>query len=234
MTATRRYNKRRRSRISFRFSFPGCPFARLVLCLQAIRVLRQATLLCRTQKRTHQLPVWGGVACTQERQYKGSSTEGIGRWKHLLPKEVPKKKYVKHQMQSITAATSTAYGTLNVNVSGYNMTTVEHYSQYIHNLCIWLGISVAESYALPTQTTEVMLMQERGAKMYVDSILKSHKRVIQLSSLEASMCPIMMNVLLKNLPEGVQLTVKEHTEADYQARFKSRPDLDSLLARIRQ
>ncbi|XP_061815045.1 large ribosomal subunit protein mL48 isoform X1 [Nerophis lumbriciformis] len=198
------------------------------------QVLRQATLLCRVQTCTHQLPVWGGVACTQERQYKGASTEGIGRWKHLLPKEVQGKKYVKHQMQSITAATSTAYGTLNINVSGYDMTTVEHYSQYIHNLCIRLGISVAESYALPTQSTEVMLMQEHGTKLYVDSILKTHKRVIQLSSLKASMCPIMMDVLLKNLPEGVQLTVREHTEADYQARFKSRPDLDCLLAQIRQ
>nr|XP_057923375.1 39S ribosomal protein L48, mitochondrial isoform X3 [Doryrhamphus excisus] len=198
------------------------------------QVLSQGPLLCRVRSCTQQLPVWGGVALTQERQYKGAPTEGIGRWKHLLPKEVQKKKYDKHQMQSIMAATSTAYGTLNVNVSGYDMTTVEHYAQYIHNLCIRLGVSVAESYALPTQSTEVMLMPEHGTKMHVDSILKTHRRVIQLSSLKAKLCPILMDMLMKNQPEGVQLSVKEHTQADFQARFKSRPELEGLLAQISQ
>lgn len=56
----------------------------------------------------------------------------------------PKKKKDKHQMKQITAATQTAYGTLNVKVSGYDMTMVEHYSQYIHNLCNRLGVGVAE------------------------------------------------------------------------------------------
>lgn len=56
----------------------------------------------------------------------------------------PKKKKDKLQMKQIAAATDTAYGTLNVKVSGYDMTVVEHYSQYIHNLCNKLGIHVAE------------------------------------------------------------------------------------------
>lgn len=56
----------------------------------------------------------------------------------------PKKKKEEHQMKPIIATTSTAYGTLNVKVSGYDMTVVEHYSQYIHNLCNRLGIKVAE------------------------------------------------------------------------------------------
>lgn len=47
-------------------------------------------------------------------------------------------------MKPIITATDTAYGTLNVNVSGYDMTVVEHYSQYIHNLCNRLGVKVAE------------------------------------------------------------------------------------------
>lgn len=137
-------------------------------------------------------------------------------------------------MKQITATTDTAYGTLNVKVSGYDMTVVEHYSQYIHNLCNRLGIKVAESYALPTKSTEVMLMQEQGTKMYVDAILKTHERVVQLSSLNAALCPVFMDVLLKNQPEGVQLSVKEHTEADFQARFKGRPELEGLIAQISQ
>lgn len=194
--------------------------------------LNQAVSLCRaTLLMEH--PTWGTAAITT-RQYKSMPTHGIGKWKHLLPKEVAKKKKDKHQMKQIVEATNTAYGTLNVKVSGYDMTVVEHYSQYIHNLCNRFGIKVSESYALPTKSTEVMLMPEQGTKMYVDAVLKTHERIVQLSSLNASLSPVFMDVLLKNQPEGVQLSVKEHTEADFYARFKARPELEGLMAQMNQ
>ncbi|XP_075948558.1 large ribosomal subunit protein mL48-like [Anarhichas minor] len=191
-------------------------------------VLNQALTSCRATPSI-QHPVWTAV---NERQYKTMPTHGIGRWRHLLPREAPKKKKDRHQMKEILAETDTAYGTLNVKVSGYDMTLVEHYSQYIHNLCNRLGIKVAESYALPTKTTEVMLMQEQGTKMFVDAVLKTHSRVVQLSSLNATACPVFIDVLLKNQPEGVQLSVQEHTEADFHARFKGRPELEGLMAQM--
>jgi len=135
-------------------------------------------------------------------------------------------------MKPISAATDTDYPTLNVLVSGYDMTAVEHYSQYIHNFCNRLGVKVQESYALPTKSTEVMVMQEQGTKMYVDAVLRTHMRVVQLSRLSTMLSPTFMEVLLKNQPEGVHLSVKPHTEADYQARFKKRPDLEGLMAQI--
>ncbi|TRZ00376.1 hypothetical protein DNTS_026313 [Danionella cerebrum] len=100
----------------------------------------------------------------------------------------PKKKKEKIQGEEIKGATATEFGVFNVCVSGYDMTTVEHYAQYIHNLCHNLKINVKESYALPTKTTEIMLMEEHGTKMFVDAIVKTHERVIQVqeASAEAS------------------------------------------------
>lgn len=49
-------------------------------------------------------------------------------------------------MKEIKAATDTAYGVLNVTVSGYDMTLVEHYAQHIHKLCNSLDIKVNERY----------------------------------------------------------------------------------------
>ncbi|XP_042562662.1 39S ribosomal protein L48, mitochondrial isoform X2 [Clupea harengus] len=174
----------------------------------------------------------GGCSVISERHYKSMPTHGIGRFKHLLPKEAPKKKKEKVKMKQIKAATDTEYGVLNVSVSGYDMTLVEHYAQYIHNLCNRLHISVDESYALPTKTTEVMIMQDKSTKMYVDAVLKTYERVVQISQLSAMFCPIFLEVLLKNQPEGVQLSVKDHTEADYQARYKARPELEGLIAQM--
>ncbi|XP_069564171.1 large ribosomal subunit protein mL48 isoform X1 [Brachyistius frenatus] len=194
--------------------------------------LNQALALCRTSPSVRH-PVWC-AASVNDRQYKSRPTHGIGKWRHLVTKEAPKKKKDKQQMKQIVAATDAAYGTLSVKVSGYDMTVVEHYSQYVHNLCNRLAIKVSESYALPTKTTEVMLMQEPGTKAYVDAVLKTHERVVQLSSLDATLCPVFMDVLLQNQPEGVQLSVKEHTEADFHARFKARPELDGLMAQVNQ
>nr|XP_033507900.1 39S ribosomal protein L48, mitochondrial [Epinephelus lanceolatus] len=193
-------------------------------------VLNQALTLCRATTSI-QHPNWASV---HERQYKSMPTHGIGRWRHLLLKEPQKKRKEKHLKKAIIAETDTAYGTLNVKMSGHDMTTVEHYAKFAHNLCNWLGIEVAESYALPTKSTEVMLMQEQSTKMYTDAVLKTHERVVQLSCLDATLCPIFMDVLLKNQPEGVQLSMNEHSEADYQARFKSRPALEGLIEKINQ
>ncbi|KAA8582663.1 hypothetical protein FQN60_006334 [Etheostoma spectabile] len=175
-------------------------------------VLNLTLTLCRATPSI-QHPVWASVS---ERQYKSMPTHGVGRWRHLLPKEAPRKKKDKHQMKEILAETETAYGTLNVKVSGYDMTLVEHYSHY----------------ALPTKSTEVMLMQEQGTKMYADAVLKTHERVVQLSCLDTAVCPVFMDILLKNQPEGVELSVKQHNEADFQARFKGRPELEGLIAQM--
>ncbi|XP_028261131.1 large ribosomal subunit protein mL48 isoform X2 [Parambassis ranga] len=207
------------------------PVLRKVSITQQAFVLNPALTVCRARPSV-QHPVW----CTDsvnERQYRSMPTHGIGRWKYLLPKRQSKEKKKKgRQMRPIVAATDTAYGTLNVMVSGYDMTLVEHYSQYIHNLCHRLGIKVSESYALPTKSTEVMLMQEVGTKMYVDAVLKTHERIVQLSSLNTTLCPVFMEVLLKTQPEGVQLSVNEHTEDQFKARFKARPELEGLIAQI--
>lgn len=267
-------------------------------------------------------------------------------------------------MKKIMAPTDTAYGTLNVKVSGHDMTVVEHYSQYIHNFCNRLGIKVSEwwgcsklqssytpesltdftvichhsnhsvckisikmwkitvsqsdvfstveemlrwenictrmlfvasfSYALPTKSMEVLLMQEQGTKMYVDATLKTHERVVQVKrslylprSPSALVRPDYWSVLfihvcswaLWTLPcvpfswtcflrisqrefsclwrRWVSVTTasqqqsvescdyfksnnpscpcffSQHTEADFQARFKARPEMEGLMAQMK-
>lgn len=135
-------------------------------------------------------------------------------------------------MRPIKAATELEYGDLNIEVFGHDMTLVEHYLQYIHNLCNRLKIKVVESYALPTKSTEILSLQEKGGKMSVDAVLKTHQRVIQLTALNATVCPVFIEVLLQNQPEGVDLSIKEHTEADFTSRFKTRPELEELMAKL--
>ncbi|XP_034425146.1 39S ribosomal protein L48, mitochondrial isoform X1 [Hippoglossus hippoglossus] len=192
----------------------------------------QTLPLCRNTPSIRH-PVWSSASANEGR-YHSMPTHGIGSWKYLLKKKAQKKKKDRHQMKQIVAATDSTYGTLNVKVSGYDMTLVERYTQYVHHLCNRLSIKVSLCYALPTKTTEVMLMQEHGTKMYVDAVLRTHERVVQLNSLNTTLCPVFMDVLLKHQPEGVQLSVNEHTEADFKARFKARPELQELMTHMNQ
>ncbi|XP_048453590.1 39S ribosomal protein L48, mitochondrial isoform X2 [Rhincodon typus] len=159
-------------------------------------------------------------------------THGIGRYKYLLPKEVPRKKREKLQMKQLKPGTDTEYGVLNIQLTGYDMTLVEHYSQYIHRLCNRLKIKVEESYAMPTKSTEISVLQEQGTKMNVEGVIHCHERIVQISGLSSVIAPIVVEVLQTNQPEGVQLCIKEHTEAEFNARFKARPELEGLIAQI--
>ncbi|XP_062240464.1 39S ribosomal protein L48, mitochondrial isoform X1 [Platichthys flesus] len=207
-------------------------FGKLQASLTRQVILMNQTLPLSRNMPSIQHPVWSSAS---EGRYHSMPTHGIGSWKYLLNKKrTQKKKKDRHQMRQIVAATDSTYGTLNVKVSGYDMTLVERYTQYVHHLCNRLRINVSLCYALPTRTTEVMLMQEHGTKMFVDAVLKTHERVVQLNSLNTTVCPVFMDVLLKHQPEGVQLSVSEHTEADFKARFKARPELQELMTNMNQ
>ncbi|XP_053552765.1 39S ribosomal protein L48, mitochondrial-like isoform X1 [Bombina bombina] len=209
---------------------PCPPFGEKMLSFRNELLLKQAAALCRLiGQRPTPHSNSGFLVQSSTRNYRSQPTHGIGRFKHLLPPETPKKKD-KQIAKEIKAGSDSEYGVLNMQVTGYSMVQVEHYTQYVHNLCTRLSVKVDECYAKPTRTKEVMLLQEHGNKMYQDAMLTTHERVVQVSGLSATLAPILMEVLIMNQPEGVQLLVKEHTEADYQVRFKARPELENLVA----
>ncbi|XP_069747908.1 large ribosomal subunit protein mL48-like [Narcine bancroftii] len=173
-----------------------------------------------------------GNILSNMRQYRSMPTHGIGRYKYLLPREVPRKKKEKLQMKQLKMGTDTEYGVLNIQVTGHDMTLVEHYSQYIHRFCNQMKIKVEESYAMPTKSTEISLLEEKGTKMNVEAVIPTHERIVQISGLSSILIPIVVEVLQTNQPEGVHLCIKEHTEADFHARFKARPELEGLIAQM--
>lgn len=43
--------------------------------------------------------------------------------------------------------------------------------------------SSSHSYAMPTKTMEVLQLQDQGSKMFLDSVLTTHERVVQVGIL---------------------------------------------------
>ncbi|XP_024785058.3 large ribosomal subunit protein mL48-like isoform X2 [Pan paniscus] len=54
----------------------------------------------------------------------------------------------------------------------------------------------------------------------------------KMSSLSAMFAEIFLEIIQSSLPEGVRLSVKEHTEEDFKGRFKARPELEERLAEL--
>ncbi|CAI5773554.1 Ribosomal_S10 domain-containing protein [Podarcis lilfordi] len=187
------------------------------------------SLALKTSRRNPVCSV-GSTLLDCPRQYRSQPTHRIGRFKYLLPKEVSKKRRL--QMKEIDPGTEHEYGVLNIVMTGYDVTLVEHYAQYVHKLCNQHSIKVEESYAMPTKTMEVMLMQEQGSKAHLDAVLTTHQRVVQISGLNAAFAPILLEIVQNNRPEGVHLLVKEHTEEDFKVRLKARPELEDLLSQM--
>ncbi|XP_029457975.1 39S ribosomal protein L48, mitochondrial [Rhinatrema bivittatum] len=204
-----------------------------MLRLWSETILNQAVALARLSAiRRPPFCSAGGILLSSKRQHRSKPTHGIGRFRHLLPEEPVKKRKEQLPERQVKAGTDHEYGTLNMCVSGYDMTLVEHYMQYIHNLCSRLAVKVEESYAMPTKTHEILLLQEKGTKMYVDAVLTTHERIIQVSGMSSTLAPVVLEVLQINQPEGVHLSVREHTEADFQTRLKARPELQELMAQM--
>uniref|UniRef100_A0A8D2JNR3 Large ribosomal subunit protein mL48 n=1 Tax=Sciurus vulgaris TaxID=55149 RepID=A0A8D2JNR3_SCIVU len=203
-----------------------------VLCLRNNTIFKQGFSLCRVralgENSTYSA---GAILLATSRHYKTKPTHGIGRYKHLIKEQEPKKKG-KVEVRPINLGTDYEYGVLNIHVTAYDMTLAENYAQYVHNFCNHLSIKVEESYAMPTKTMEILQLQEKGSKMSLDSVLTIHERVVQISGLSATFAEIFLEILQSNLPEGVKLSVREHTEEDFKGRFKARPELEELLAKL--
>ena len=203
-----------------------------VLCLKNDTIFKQAFSLLRF-RTSGENPICaaGGILLTTSWHYRSKPTHGIGRYKHLVKPEEPKKKG-KVEVRPITLGTDYEYGALNVHLIAYDMVLTESYAQYAHSLCNHLSVKVEESYAMPTKTMEVLQLQDQGNKMLLDSVLTTHERVAQISSLSAMFAEIFLEIIQSNLPEGVKLSVREHTEEDFKGRFRARPELEELLAKL--
>ncbi|XP_075402372.1 large ribosomal subunit protein mL48 isoform X2 [Tenrec ecaudatus] len=203
-----------------------------VLCLRNDPVFKQAISLfrCRTFGE-NPICSMGGFLLSTRRHYKSRPTHGIGRYKHLIQAQETRKKG-KVEVRPINVGTDYEYGVVNVHLIAYDMALAESCAQHVHNLCNHYSIKVEESYAMPTKSTEVLRLQDQGNKMFLDSVLTTHERVVQISGLSATFAEIFLEIIRSNLPEGVRLLVKEHTEEDFKGRLKARPELEELLSKL--
>uniref|UniRef100_A0A5F8H2C4 Mitochondrial ribosomal protein L48 n=1 Tax=Monodelphis domestica TaxID=13616 RepID=A0A5F8H2C4_MONDO len=81
----------------------------------------------------------------------------------------------------------------------------------------------------------ILLSSTRPYKSQPTHGIGRYKHLIiapEISNLSSTFASIFLEILQSNLPEGVNLSVREHTEEAYKGRFKTRPELEELLAKV--
>ncbi|XP_054741676.1 39S ribosomal protein L48, mitochondrial [Anastrepha obliqua] len=124
------------------------------------------------------------------------------------------------------------YSCLNVQIKGYDFPILESYQRYLHSVAEYLEIDVSDCYALPPQTTRVQKLRPNSAVVDAEYKLTIYERTLQMIDVAAPVYPVFFRVAQAALPEGVQLSVQEHSEDFEERRYVPDRDLLDLKAEL--
>lgn len=89
-----------------------------VLCLRSNIIFNQVVSLLRV-RTSGENPIYsaGGILLSTSMHYKTKPTRGIGKYKHLIKAQEPKKKNGKVEVRPINLGIDYEYGILNINLT---------------------------------------------------------------------------------------------------------------------
>ncbi|XP_022228149.2 39S ribosomal protein L48, mitochondrial [Drosophila obscura] len=124
------------------------------------------------------------------------------------------------------------YESLNVQIKGYDYPQLESYQRFLHGVAEYLELDVSDCYALPPQQTQVQRLRPNSTVVESDYKLTTYERSLQLCNVDAPVYPQFLRLAQAALPEGVSLTVQEHTDDCEERRYVPDKDLLDLKAEL--
>ncbi|XP_030384617.1 39S ribosomal protein L48, mitochondrial [Scaptodrosophila lebanonensis] len=124
------------------------------------------------------------------------------------------------------------FESLNVQIKGYDYPILESYQSFLHSVAEYLDIDVLDCYALPPQQTQVQRLRPNSAVVEAEYKLTTYERSLQLNNVEAPVYPQFLRIAEAALPEGVKLTVQQHTDDCEERRYVPDRDLLDLKAEL--
>lgn len=120
------------------------------------------------------------------------------------------------------------YPPLNIQIKGYNFDILESFQSYIHNLAENMGVDVEDAWATPARSYKLATYHEGGTRVKSEYQLHLYERNVQVVNLRSVDAPILVDIIRTALPEGVQLSLHQHTQAHYEERYIPDPFIESL------
>ncbi|EDW11113.1 39S ribosomal protein L48, mitochondrial [Drosophila mojavensis] len=124
------------------------------------------------------------------------------------------------------------YESLNVQIKGYDYPLLESYQRFLHGVAEYLDLDVSDCYALPPQQTQVQRLRPNSTVIESEYKLTTYERSLLLNNVDAPVYPQFLRIAQAALPEGVHLTVSEHTDEHDERRYVPDKDLLDLKAEL--
>lgn len=104
------------------------------------------------------------------------------------------------------------YNLLNFQVKGYDFTVLEHYEGHIHRIARRMDLNVAKAWATPNQPFKINTFKPQSISILSSYALKIYERNVQIENLPAWKIGTFVDMIQTVIPEGVTLSVLEHTQ----------------------
>ena len=118
-------------------------------------------------------------------------------------------------------------------MKGHNFDILESYQGFVHNLVENMGIDCSDSWASPGTTIVAKTYDENSTIIKDSCTVNTYERNVQVSNLRSIDAPLLIDLLRRTIPEGVELSVHEHTEDHYEARFIPDPFILGLKEELK-
>lgn len=120
------------------------------------------------------------------------------------------------------------YPPLNIQMKGYNFDILESFQSYVHNLAENIGVDVSDAWCTPPRTFKICTFYEEGVRVRDENKLNLYERNVQVTGLRSIDAPVLLDNIRTCLPEGVSLSVHEHTQEHYEERWIPDPFINAI------
>lgn len=94
------------------------------------------------------------------------------------------------------------YDLLNINLKGYDATSLDTYFKYVDKLCKSFKLDVVEAYCMPARSQKVKTYQPFSSNLDKEYKLQVYHRVVRIQHLKSTLAPFLFEAIQLNLPEG--------------------------------
>jgi len=120
------------------------------------------------------------------------------------------------------------YPPLNIQLKGYNFDVLEQFQSWVHRIAENMGLDVSKAWATPAETSSLTTYLPGGVRPKDTYLVHLYERTVQVTNLRSVDATILIDLIQRGLPEGVQFALHEHSVEAEERRWIADPFIDSL------
>ncbi|XP_021366623.1 39S ribosomal protein L48, mitochondrial-like [Mizuhopecten yessoensis] len=113
----------------------------------------------------------------------------------------------------------------------YDCTVLDSFANYAKQLATGLEMDVF-LYPVPRQTHVIKTYLPYSTIVKNQYTMDTYERVIRMHSLQSTKLPIFIEIMRRNIPSGIDIQFKQHTEEDDVIRYMGDQERKDILSKL--